>query len=502
MRAGGSTRWRGRPARSRRDRGRRARGRGGPALRLAQAARRPRRRAAAAARDRRDAGGTWLGPGRGRPRRVRRGDRGGGEVRERRAGGLRGVGRGDGGVAALRGGRGRRRRLGGRDARRHARGDPRGDRGGDRGLLRGRRRGAGGVRRSVRPPGRAVAFAARSGSGTAGRRRRARVAARRAGTPGRGAAPRAPRRRGHPRGAGGDPMKLEQSFTVEAPIDEVWAAMIDVERIAPCLPGAEIAGVDATGGYEGTFTAKLGPTTASYRGSLRMEAVDEAARTATMSARGTDRRGQGSASATIVAAMREEGGATAVEVVTDFSITGRLARFGRSGMIEDISRRLMREFAECLQAMIAGSGAGSGAAGAPGAAGRSDSGSPGGGPVPPDDAGGEPAVGAPAGEAASSAFTRPRGGDGAAPGAPTPVRAGDVPAEAAGGAAPSGDAAAKGTLGGPPAAGAGGEGHARRPPAVRAGAPGRGSDRRRGRSRRRPRERRRRAHARPRRRRA
>ena len=88
-------------------------------------------------------------------------------------------------------------------------------------------------------------------------------------------------------------MKLEQSFTVEAPVERVWLALIDVERIAPCLPGAETTGVDDTGAYQGTFTVKLGPTTAADRRTLRLEAVDEAARTATMSAKGTDKRGQG-----------------------------------------------------------------------------------------------------------------------------------------------------------------------------------------------------------------
>jgi len=95
-------------------------------------------------------------------------------------------------------------------------------------------------------------------------------------------------------------MKLEQSFSVAAPIEQVWNLLVDVERIAPCLPGAEVTGVDESGAYQGTFSVKLGPTTASYRGTLKMEAVDEAARTATMSAKGTDKRGQGGASATIV----------------------------------------------------------------------------------------------------------------------------------------------------------------------------------------------------------
>ena len=147
-------------------------------------------------------------------------------------------------------------------------------------------------------------------------------------------------------------MKLEQSFTVAAPVEQVWDALVDVERIAPCLPGAEITGQGPDGSYEGNFTVKLGPTTASYRGSLKMDSLDEASHTATMHAKGTDKRGQGGANATIVSTLREEGGETTVDVVTDFTITGRLARFGRGGMIEDISRRMMRDFSQCLQATL------------------------------------------------------------------------------------------------------------------------------------------------------
>src|SRR2546423_9776267 len=101
-------------------------------------------------------------------------------------------------------------------------------------------------------------------------------------------------------------MKLEQSFTVTAPIEQVWAALIDVERVAPCLPGAEITGQAPDGGYEGTFSVRLGPATAAYNGSLRMESLDEATHTATMTARGTDKRGQAGANASIVSTMRQE----------------------------------------------------------------------------------------------------------------------------------------------------------------------------------------------------
>jgi uncharacterized protein len=145
-------------------------------------------------------------------------------------------------------------------------------------------------------------------------------------------------------------MKLEQSFDVAAPLERVWNALIDVEQVAPCLPGAAVTGRNEDGTYNGTFTIKIGPTTASYAGKLEMEDIDEAGHRATMQANGTDKRGQGGAKATIVSWLSEAGGGgTRVRVATDYQITGRLARFGRGGMIEDISERLLREFAARLQ---------------------------------------------------------------------------------------------------------------------------------------------------------
>jgi carbon monoxide dehydrogenase subunit G len=152
-------------------------------------------------------------------------------------------------------------------------------------------------------------------------------------------------------------LKLEQSFEVEAPVDEVWSALIDVQRVAPCLPGAEITEVADDGVYHGTFTVKLGPTTASYRGRLELQSLDEAEHVATMKASGTDKRGQGGANATMVSRMTSiAGGGTRVDVETDFTITGRLARFGRGGMIQDISNRLLGDFATCLQAGLGAPG--------------------------------------------------------------------------------------------------------------------------------------------------
>lgn len=147
-------------------------------------------------------------------------------------------------------------------------------------------------------------------------------------------------------------MKLEQSFEVAAPIDEVWAALIDVERVAPCLPGAQITDAGEDGTYRGTFQVKLGPTTAAYNGELHMEFVDEDAHEVVMKASGQDKRGQGAARATITSRLVEADGSTRVDSVTDFTITGRLARFGRGGMIKDVSNRLLRDFSTCLSETI------------------------------------------------------------------------------------------------------------------------------------------------------
>ena len=148
-------------------------------------------------------------------------------------------------------------------------------------------------------------------------------------------------------------MKLEQTFEVQAPLAQVWAALNDLERVAPCLPGAAITGHDEDGTYRGTFTVKLGPMTAAYNGTIKIEDADEATHTATLKARGTDKRGQGGANATIVNTLSEHDGSTRVEAVTDFNITGRLAQFGRGGMMQDVSNRLLRDFATCLSTRLA-----------------------------------------------------------------------------------------------------------------------------------------------------
>jgi carbon monoxide dehydrogenase subunit G len=217
-------------------------------------------------------------------------------------------------------------------------------------------------------------------------------------------------------------MKLEQSFEVAAPLERVWEALIDVERVAPCLPGAAITGRNDDGSYNGTFKVKIGPTSAAYTGKLAMQEIDESSRTATMDAQGTDKKGQGGAKATIVSRVREaDNGATHVEVVTDYHITGRLARFGRGGMIEDISNKLLGTFANCLQTSLAGDG---------GAAAEAA-------PAEPAPAEAAPAEATPAEAAPAEATPAEAASAEAAPAEATPAAEESGPAPAAGEEAPA-----------------------------------------------------------------
>jgi uncharacterized protein len=141
-------------------------------------------------------------------------------------------------------------------------------------------------------------------------------------------------------------MKLENEFTVPAPVEQAWDVLLDLERVAPCLPGASIEGADGDE-HRGTMTIKIGPITVRYAGTVRIEEADEAARRAVMRAQGRDSRGQGTAAATITSSMEAVEGGTRVRVETDMRVTGPAAQFGR-GVMQDVSAKLMGRFADCL----------------------------------------------------------------------------------------------------------------------------------------------------------
>jgi carbon monoxide dehydrogenase subunit G len=150
-------------------------------------------------------------------------------------------------------------------------------------------------------------------------------------------------------------MKLENEFTVPAPVDQAWQVLLDVERVAPCLPGAALEGTEGDE-HKGTMTIKIGPIKSLYSGTVKIEEADEVSHRAVMRAQARDSRGQGTAAATITSTMEEVDGGTRVHVETDMRITGPAAQFGR-GVMQDVSAKLMGRFADCLAEEIAGASA-------------------------------------------------------------------------------------------------------------------------------------------------
>jgi uncharacterized protein len=152
-------------------------------------------------------------------------------------------------------------------------------------------------------------------------------------------------------------MKLNNEFTVDVPVEDVWNVLLDLERITPCLPGASLTEETGEREYDGAMKVKLGPVTQQYKGTVKIQEADESAHRAVLRADGKDARGQGTASATIVSTLHDEGdGSTRVSVETDMQITGRAAQFGQ-GIQQQVSEKLLGRFAECLQEEIVNGGA-------------------------------------------------------------------------------------------------------------------------------------------------
>jgi carbon monoxide dehydrogenase subunit G len=145
---------------------------------------------------------------------------------------------------------------------------------------------------------------------------------------------------------------MENEFTVEAPVEQAWETLLDLERITPCLPGAALE-EETDDEYKGTMTIRLGPVTQKYNGTVSFEETDEESRRAVLKADGKDARGQGTASATITSTLTEEDGGTKVHVETDMRLTGRAAQFGR-GVQQEVATKLINQFAECLEKEIMG----------------------------------------------------------------------------------------------------------------------------------------------------
>jgi carbon monoxide dehydrogenase subunit G len=159
-------------------------------------------------------------------------------------------------------------------------------------------------------------------------------------------------------------VKIEDEFRVDVPVDEAWKVLLDVERIAPCMPGAQLQEIEGEE-YRGIVKVKVGPITAQYKGAARIVEADESAHTVVLKAEGRDTRGQGNASATVTATLTPDAGGTVVRIDTDLNITGKVAQFGR-GVMADVSSKLLGQFADNLERdVLSGNGAAAPAAEAP-----------------------------------------------------------------------------------------------------------------------------------------
>jgi carbon monoxide dehydrogenase subunit G len=161
-------------------------------------------------------------------------------------------------------------------------------------------------------------------------------------------------------------MLIENEFTVAAPLDFTWNYMLDVEKIAPCMPGAELTEVIDDRNWKGKLNMKFGPVSMSFAGTVAMESRDESAHRVVLHAKGMEQRGKGAANATVTSWMEQaaDPGQTLVKMQADMTLTGAAAQMSR-GLIPEISKRLTQQFADCLQSSM---GAAKGAAGADSAA--------------------------------------------------------------------------------------------------------------------------------------
>jgi carbon monoxide dehydrogenase subunit G len=145
-------------------------------------------------------------------------------------------------------------------------------------------------------------------------------------------------------------LNIQDEFRVGVPVEQAWRVFLDVERIAPCMPGAQLQEVEGDE-YRGTVKVKVGPITAQYKGTAKIVEADEATRRIVLKADGRDTRGQGNASATITASFAADGDGTRVAIDTDLNVTGKVAQFGR-GVMADVSSKLLGQFVACLETTV------------------------------------------------------------------------------------------------------------------------------------------------------
>jgi carbon monoxide dehydrogenase subunit G len=148
-------------------------------------------------------------------------------------------------------------------------------------------------------------------------------------------------------------MQIKNSFTVQATPEVAWKVLLDVPRIAPCMPGAELTEVIGQNAYKGNAKLRVGPVNLTFSGEAEITTMDEATHTATVHAKGNDTKGRGAAEADVVFVLVEDGGQTRVDITTELNLTGTVAQYGRaSGLIDAIASQIISDFAENLEAEI------------------------------------------------------------------------------------------------------------------------------------------------------
>jgi uncharacterized protein len=146
-------------------------------------------------------------------------------------------------------------------------------------------------------------------------------------------------------------MKLENSFQVPGPPDAAWELLLDVPRVVPCMPGAELTEVVDDSNWKAKMNVKLGPIALTFATDVSRQEVDEAARRVVLSAQGRELRGRGQARATVESTLASVDGGTRVDIVTDLHLSGPAAQYGR-GLVADVSTQLLGRFADCLRAQL------------------------------------------------------------------------------------------------------------------------------------------------------
>jgi len=147
---------------------------------------------------------------------------------------------------------------------------------------------------------------------------------------------------------------IENEFTSPAPIDHLWAYLLDVERVAPCMPGAELTETIDDRNWKGKVLMKLGPVSLSFAGSVSMDERDDVGHRVVLHAKGMEQKGKGAANAVVTSWLEPGDGVTTVKMQADITLTGAVAQLSR-GLLPDISKKLTQQFADCLQTSMAAS---------------------------------------------------------------------------------------------------------------------------------------------------